>query len=136
MGELLKCIGGLPLPGSLLESVSAGRWRLPESVGILVEVFGEEPDWPQFFDLATMARQNQFFQAKSQAELEADVAGSGGGLGVDPSLAVLVGSLGSDMPIALDYRLGRSDPRVIYLAADGWCEVAPTFRVLCERLNL
>jgi hypothetical protein len=136
MGDSVVRVGGLTLPGALLEAIGGSRWNPPEDVDLIREVFGDEPDWPQFYDVATMTRQNKFFQNASVEELEDDVPGSRQGLGVDPALAVLIGSLGADMPIALDYRLSRNDPRVIYLAGDGWREVAPDFEALCRRLGL
>ncbi len=136
MDESLTSVGGLPLPAALLHAIAEGRWRPPENVEIIRDVFGDERDWPQFYDVATMARQNRFFQLKSQANLEEEIVGSRDALGIDPALAVLVGTLGADMPIALDYRSSRNDPRIIYLTPDGWHEVAPKFEALCQRLGL
>lgn len=136
MSESVVSVGGLALPRALLEVIGGNRWNPPEDVDLIRDVFGDEPDWPQFYDLATMKRQNQFFQNVSAAELEEDIRGSRRGLDVDPVLAVLIGSLGADMPIALDYRPSRNNPRVIYLAGDGWREVAPDFGALCQRLGL
>ena len=136
MGDAIVSVGGLALPGALLEAIGGNRWKPPENVDLIGEVFGDEPDWPQFYDVATMTRQNRFFQNMSVEELEESVPGSHQGLGVDPALAVLIGSLGADMPIVLDYRPSRNNPRVIYLARDGWREVAPDFGALCQRLGL
>ncbi|MEU4568801.1 hypothetical protein [Micromonospora sp. NPDC023956] len=68
-------------------------------------------------------------------EIEEELFG-GGGVGVDPALAVLVGSLGIDISVALDYRSCSENPRIIYLAPDGWREVAPNFGAFCQRLGL
>ena len=136
MSESGADVGGLTLPESLLHAIDGGRWKPPGDVQLLREVFADEPDWPQFYDVATMVRQNQKFQKKSASELEDQVPGSSLGLGIEPGLAVLIGSLGADMPIALDYRSERENPRVIYLAEDGWHEVAPTFEELGRRLSL
>ncbi|MEW9531128.1 hypothetical protein [Microbispora sp. NPDC049125] len=129
-------MGGLHLPEELLETIADGRWKPPQNTDILRRIFGDEPDGPQFYDFATMVAQNRFFHSKSAAELEEDVPGSNQGLGIDPALAVLIGSLGTDMPIALDYRTGRSTPRIIYLMPDGWREVAPDFATLARQLDL
>jgi hypothetical protein len=135
-GKSVVSVGGLELPGDLLEAIGGGRWKAPKDVDRIKDIFGDEPDWPQFYDLASITRQNQFFQNRSLVELDEDVPGSSRGLGVDPALAVLIGDLGADMPIALDYRPSRNNPRVIYLADDGWREVAPDFEMLCRRLGL
>lgn len=45
---------------------------------------------------------------------------------VDPQSSLLIGDLGFDRPIALDYSVSPSQPRVVYLPsrAPGWIEVA------------
>jgi hypothetical protein len=59
---------------------------------------------------------------------------------IDPDLTLLIGDfgLGSDAPIALDYRKGIDEPRVIRLrwSQDGnhWVEVAPTFAAFAAYL--
>ncbi|MEO3975623.1 hypothetical protein [Streptomyces sp. CAU 1734] len=57
------------------------------------------------------------------------------GLGVDPELALLIGDLGADMPIALDYRRHGLAPRVIYLGSRGWVEVADDFDAFSEMIS-
>lgn len=59
-----------------------------------------------------------------------------GGVGVDPALSVLIGDLGIDSPIVLDYRLDRRAPRVVYMRLDGWHVVAKDFDELIARLGL
>jgi hypothetical protein len=60
---------------------------------------------------------------------------------IDPDLTLLVGDfgLGSDAPIALDYRQRIDEPRVIRLrwAKDGnhWVEIAPTFAAFAAYLR-
>lgn len=136
MKEPITGIGDLPLPAALLEAVDKGRWRLPQDTEKLARVFRDEPDGPHFYDVATMVRQNQSFQGKSQVEVADMVPGADGGLGVDPALAVFIGDLGADMPIALDYRTNETNPRVIYLGSEGWYEIAPDFDTLTRLLDL
>lgn len=129
-------IGNLALPRELMIAIDVGRWLPPHDDRIISDVFGDEPDDPRFYDLPTMTRQNQRFQSRSQAELASDIIGAQRGLGIDPALAVLIGDLGADMPIALDYRTSDTRPRVIYFGADGWREVAPDIDTLLRRLGL
>jgi hypothetical protein len=136
MGERSELVGGLPLPGALLEAIADGRWKPPANMETIANVFGDEPDWPQFYDLPTMSAQNRSFQQRSQADLAELIPGSDGGIGISPNRAVLIGDLGADMPIALDYRTSETEPCVIYLGPDGWREVASDFRSLSERLGL
>jgi hypothetical protein len=60
---------------------------------------------------------------------------------IDPDLTLLIGDfgLGSDAPIALDYRQRLDQPRVIRLrwASEGnhWVEIAPTFAEFAVQLK-
>jgi hypothetical protein len=136
MKEPIAYVGNLPLPATLLAALDKGRWRLPQYMEKLARIFRDEPDGPHFFDVAAMVKQNQSFQGKSQAEVAHMVPGSDGGIGVDPALAVLIGDLGADMPIALDYRTNEANPRVIYLGSEGWYEIAPDLDTLIRLLGL
>lgn len=75
----------------------------------------------------------------SAAEMTGPVV-SVGGLALPGALLEAIGSgrgsLGADMPIALDYRLSRDEPRVVYLGDGGWREIAPDFPTLVQRLGL
>lgn len=129
-------VGHLPLPGSLFRAIQEGRWKPPAGSRAVAEVFADEPDWVEFYNLETMLIQNRSFQTKSQEEIAEEVPGSDGGLGCDPSLAVIIGSLGADMPIVLDYRDDRLNPRVIYLGLDGWRKIADDFDGLARLLAI
>ena len=56
-------------------------------------------------------------------------------VGIDPTKAVLIGDLGTDMPIALDDRASVDAPRVLYLGRGGWLEVAKNIETLLDRLD-
>lgn len=71
-------IGGLPLPAALMQAIASGSWKPPRDAGIIGRVFEDGPDWTQFYDLPTIVRQNQFFQCKSQTEIEDEIPGSEG----------------------------------------------------------
>ena len=51
---------------------------------------------------------------------------------------MLIGDLGHDMPIALDFGLSPDQPRVLFLpsSAPGWIEVAPDVPTFMEILGL
>lgn len=127
-------IGGLPIPVLLLRLVSEGRWRPPEDAELISRVFHDEPDWPNFYNVRQMRLQNQSFQTWSRAP--AYVQPSDDSLEIIPQQAVLVGDLGADMPIALDYQLDHDHPRVVYLGPRGWIEIAPDIETLCRLLDL
>src|SRR6185437_15542285 len=65
-------------------------------------------------------------------------ADAGGYLILDPKQSVLIGDLGQDMPIALDFALSPDRPRVLYLpsSAPGWIEVAADVPTFMELLGL
>ena len=129
---MIFSIGGLPLPLELIEVMEAGRWVVPDEQ-VLREVFDDDPDDPRFYDLPSMLRQNELFRALPP-EVHLDLVGPDSD--VDPARCVLIGDLGADMSIALEYRSDHGDPRVIYQGLDDWREVAPSFGVLAERLGL
>lgn len=126
-------VGGLVLPDALVHAVREGGWTRPKNVETLRRVFGDEPDGPMFYDLPSMLRQNVTFQASSPGEVYGEVSESS--VGVLPAQAVLVGDLGADMPIVLDYRGSSGSPRVIYLGPSGWIEVAPNVEALLAELG-
>jgi hypothetical protein len=63
--------------------------------------------------------------------------GAGEYQSLEPRQSVLIGDLGTDMPIALDYRVSASDPRVMYLPsyAAGWIEVAPNASAFLAKIR-
>ncbi|WP_084432393.1 hypothetical protein [Kibdelosporangium aridum] len=120
----MERIGPHVLPSLLVELVNAGRWRTPDDEDLLHAVFTDEPQSAWFYGLADMTRQNEFFHRMTPED-----AFNNTGIGIDPNHAVLIGDLGADMPIALDYRTSATSPRVLYLAEPGWIEVAKDWRV-------
>jgi hypothetical protein len=129
-------IGDLELPADLQQAIGEGRWKPPEDSSIVANVFGDEPDLVEFYDVEAMRTQNRVFQTKSQDDIAEEVPGSEGGVGCDPSLAVIIGSLGADMPIVLDYRHDQVRPRVIYLGPEGWRQIATDFEALSRALGI
>ncbi|TDC60569.1 hypothetical protein [Streptomyces hainanensis] len=120
-------IGGLVVPPPLAELVRSGRWVAPRDDRVLTEVFGEEPEQPEFYGKAMLVRQNASWQA-----LRADEVA-----GIDTARTVVIGDLGPDMPFVLDYRTSPDDPRVLYLGGPGdvrWRQVAANAAELIDRL--
>jgi hypothetical protein len=135
VADLDGIVGGLPVPEALLQTIHEGRWK-PPAKRLLAEVFADDPIDPRFYDVSEMLRQNQLFQSWSQRDLYDHLCVTYPGIGVDPALAVIIGDLGTDSPIVLDYRLDRDRPRVLHLRVDGWREVAPDVEALVRLLGL
>lgn len=126
-------VGNFTVPLELVEIMERGRW-LPPAERVLREVFGDDPDDAHFYDFTSMVRQNELFHAMAPADYTTLVGADD--TDIDPGWCVVIGDLGADMPIALDYRSDQGDPRVIYLGLGGWREVAPSFGVLAQLLQL
>jgi hypothetical protein len=133
MADQSLWVSGFALPPELVEIVARGRW-LPPADQALRDAFMDEPDDPHFYDLASMVRQSELFHEMTPEDYAALVGSNESN--IDPSWCVLIGDLGADMPIALDYQSKQGDPRVIYLGLDGWREVARSFGVLAQLLRL
>ena len=91
------------------------------------------PEDARFYDVAEMRRQNASLLTQPKEHFDWVVPGSAGW---DRRLMVIIGNLGADMPIALDYRRPRDRPQVLYLGDTGWRVVAPDIETLLARLGL
>ena len=130
-------VSGLPLPAALVTAIEAGDWQAPTDEAVYREVFRDDPVTPEFYDVAGMQRQNRAWQTVSPEDFLCSP--SAGNLGLSLELSVVIAGLGPDMPVVLDYRLSRDEPRVLYLGGDdplGWFEVAPDIERLIEKLRL
>ncbi|MBF6136256.1 hypothetical protein IU501_25045 [Nocardia otitidiscaviarum] len=132
-------INGLPLPKTLVGAIAEGRWKAPDT-RLLKQVFGEEPQQPNFYSLEYMRTENRhWIDVAAQAPTlcghpdESTPPGD-----IDPALSVLIGDLGYDQPFALDFRTSRVEPRVIYasLQSGRWITVAPQIEHLLRQLGL
>lgn len=137
-------IGGLVLPSALVSAIESRRWRPPGDSEIYRRVFSDNPELPEFYDLAGIERQTSSCHSMTDDEQWWLGLESPDSLGVDLSQSVVIASLGPDMPVVLDYRLSSDSPRVLYLGIQEsvgrerpiWREVAPDVEALIFRLNL
>ena len=135
---------GLVLPSALVSAIASRRWRPPDDAQIYRTVFGDDPELPEFYDLAAIERQTISCHSMRDDEQWWMGLESPNSLGIDLSKSVVIASLGPDMPIVIDYRVSPDNPRVLYLGiqdSDGqeqsiWREVAPDVETLISRLNL
>ena len=139
---------GLPLPQGLLNAIASGRWpRSGEESGKqeLMRLFPKDriqrlaPDEdrvylypPPFHTVARVLRDDTFYRRFGAIEQ------------IDPALTVEIGDfgLGSDAPIALDYRNTQESPQVIRLRWPGgglpnqWEVMSPDFDSFARTLGL
>jgi hypothetical protein len=116
--------------------IDAGKWAPLSNAETYVEIFGDEPDLPFFFDRAKLIKENSSWQRVSVEEAFGEET-THGSLGIDPRQSVMIAALGPDMPIVLDYRESREVPRVLYLGFSGthkWVQVAANVEELTERM--
>jgi hypothetical protein len=133
MSDPVVTIGGLPLPSDLVSAIRRAIWRPPSDPSVYVSVFGEQAE-----HVDEIERQNVTWQSRASSDVFGEQVVSGS-VGIDPTLSVVIGDLGPDMPIALDYRVSRNDPRVLYLGFTSrptWKVVADNFTYLLRSLGL
>jgi len=91
-----------------------------------------------FYSLGEMIRQNRSWQSSSVEEVFGNPA-EGRSVGIEPARSVLIGDLGPDMPIALDFRISEESPSVLYQTYRGavvWLRIADSVCELLERLEI
>ncbi len=129
-------VNELPLPAALVRAMHEGRWRVP-SQAVLRRVFRERPIAPVFFDLPRMIVENERWLRETDPAYfgHADTQAPPGDL--NPAQSVLIGAMGPELPIALDYRRGLEQPSVVYLHSGGdrWITIARGFRELLSRFD-
>lgn len=129
-------INGLLLPLALSLAIAGQRWRAPEE-SLLRRVFRERPTRARLFDLVTMREENRAWREVKDRAFFGHTDNKHPPGDIDPASSLLLGSLGPDLPFALDYRASE-EPRVIYLHSGGdrWITVACTVEDLLSRLGL
>jgi hypothetical protein len=129
-GQQAITIEGHPLPAEMVTAMSRGEWEFPAGSPAVAALFTEQPTpAARLYSLELMAAENAAWRA-APPEQQKLYGGPGaraeGHLTIDPQSALLIGDLGFDMPIALDYSVSPGRPRVVYLPSrdPGWIEVA------------
>jgi hypothetical protein len=95
---------------------------------MMARIFTEAPtSAARLYSVDLMVTENAAWRA-SPPEQQKLYGGPGnqaeGYLAIDPQSPLLIGDLGFDMPVALDYSVSRGRPRVVYLSsrAPGWID--------------
>jgi hypothetical protein len=155
-----RTVHGLALPELLAGLLDSGRWRHPGDDVLRAVVPWFEYPLDFLHSPGEMRRESYFLYEDGSADDPRDsglfhvVRGSAAGPGdlpwldVEQAFNIAVNRrLGDDVAIALDYRTGPSDPRVV--GSDMWTsqhqtgriqyvwrQVAPTFSAFAEALGL
>jgi hypothetical protein len=135
-------INGLELPSALDKAIESGAWKMPKDPELVQRVFPlERLVQPVLYDKYSLAFEN----ADWPNETKSSYVGAKGGRelpgDIDTSKSAIIGDLGPDLPIALDYRHSAERPSVVYLFQDGpwtvrWATAAPDIESLIFALRL
>jgi hypothetical protein len=130
-------VNGLLLPPELVKALRDGRWVGLRAAASLGAVFNSEPVRPRFFDLREIMAINKEWHDESDP-LYLGVASSSQYPGdIDPRRSLIVGELGPDQLVALDYRRSSS-PEVIFASDDPrspWRHVRSSVEELLAELS-
>jgi len=138
-----ETINGLPLPHDLLAMAKSGRWRCPADLSGVDRLFPERGEFT-LYSLEYMRTENSFWIHETSPTFLGAADSSNPPGDIDPERSILIGDLGIgyDQPIALDYRLSSTEPRVLTLrwGATGqgnrWVEIAPSIQTFATLLGL
>lgn len=128
--QQVTVIEGHPLPEEILSAIGRGEWKFPGDDSMMARLFTEAPtSAARLYSVELMVTENAAWRA-SPPEQQKLYGGPGsqaeGYLVIDPQSSLIIGDLGYEMPVALDYSVSPGRPRVVYLPsrAPGWIEVA------------
>jgi hypothetical protein len=129
-------VNGWALPPALVAAMRDGRWKVPGPAA-LERVFGEAHEYALFYSPEQMQRENARWPATTHPAYlgRPDPARPPGT--IDPTRSVLIGDVGPDRPIALDYRGSPQEPSVLYLGTSrpSWVRVTRSFGELLRLLD-
>ena len=116
-------INGQVLPAVLVRALDEGWWAFPLCNDALASMFPPHTDTSaaMLYSLEIMQRENHnLVKSLSRPPDFLGTPGAGEPGTLDPARAVIIGDLGPDCPIALDYRNSPESPGVVYFAVRDW----------------
>lgn len=133
-------VNRLKLPDALAEAIASGKWQSAKESPSLTEVFNrEQPCEPCFYGEESLERENQSWVLESDPAYLGKPSLESPPGDIDPNQSVLIGDLGMDRLIALDYRGSHESPRVVYLTGDEnarWVEASSNVASLLHSLGV
>ncbi|MFF2626441.1 hypothetical protein ACFVUN_11785 [Kitasatospora griseola] len=126
-------LAGFNAPVALIRLIEGGTFSPDCDSSRIEEIFRESDSYRfDLYDRSQIVRESCRFREGARSDGETRSLFVRPGLGIDPESTLLIGDLGADMPIALDYRIDLQRPRVLYLGVGGWIEVAENFDSFCN----
>ena len=133
-------INGLSIPQALIVSIQNGSWSTPQDLTVWYALFPRaEVVQPKLYSLDQIKSENRGWRV----ELEPSYLGKANHEAkpgdIDPTRSLLIGDLGPDRLIALDYRESMNRPSVAFLTGDNdshWVKIVPDIEALIGGLKL
>lgn len=130
-------IGGLAVPDVLVTAIRSRRWPGEIVQADIEKVFGLPAPRPQFFDVVAMEAANVPWHAGPGVEYVGSPSATHPPGNLDTRVSLVIGELGPDQPVALDYRT-QPAPQVVVATDDvgsPWRVVASSVDELIELLG-
>ena len=132
-------INDLPLPAALVQAVESGAWQTPKSRDVWHSLFPDkEIVQPMLYPLDQLEGKDSWLGLTGPGYLGHTGEGIAPG-DIDQSRAVLIGDVGPDRLIALDYRESKTRPSVIALTSEEhscWRRVADDIESFMQAIGL
>lgn len=125
-------VRGHHLPQDIISLIRRNLWTIPRETTSLQELFPDEQiSNATLYTLDLMRSKNEDLLTSPSEKLKQS-------LGLDLQSLVIIGDLGPDMFLALNYAKSASDPAVVYLPshAQTWIQVAPDVRSFLNTIKL
>ncbi|MFD3314286.1 hypothetical protein [Streptomyces sp. NPDC058694] len=119
----------LPLPACLVKSIKDQSWMNLANSPKIEEIFGQAAVRPAFYSIAGMIGMTKWWRVEIDEETLQYYFGTSEECAAPDHMTrmktVIIGTLGPDLPIALDYRGSPVDPIVTFLGEDGaWQKIS------------
>jgi hypothetical protein len=125
-------VNGHSVPQKIISLIQRNQWTFPREATSLQQLFTDELlSNATLYTLDVMRSKNENALTSPSEKLRQSI-------GLDLKSSILIGDLGPDMFLSLDYRTSANDPRVVYLPsnAQAWVQIAPDVDSFLDALTL
>jgi hypothetical protein len=130
-------IGGLTIPAALIDAFTGSRWAVLAGSPKLEELVGQRTIRPVFFTFEIMTKINKSWHRDNYDAYKGQPSATRPPGDIDPLRSLLIGEIGPDQPIAIDYRQ-VGEPCVVFATDDTvspWIIIAESIDTLLQRLS-